>query len=116
MLTSKNYRQGLLVCENEVAGISEINADEFLVYRTQVASGELIEAQSFSQLSAALDYLNNFIDQSVKLSLLDWRFEAAGCEKISRTTAAAAAPANSSESPEPSGENSCRGCDGESCH
>lgn len=75
MLTLENYKNGFLIDEEVIGGVTEMAGGVYSAYVSHYLTGETLAYQEFNDAAQALEYL-----RAMKRS---WKFEGVGCGKIS---------------------------------
>lgn len=78
LLNAQNYKNGFLVDDEVIGGITEMDGGLFAAYISHYLTGETYAYQEFAQIDGALQYL-----ASVPRA---WVFESVGCSKIAKKT------------------------------
>ncbi|MEW6055958.1 MAG: hypothetical protein AB1540_05025 [Bdellovibrionota bacterium] len=71
LLTTKNYKDGFLIDDETIGGVTEMSNGVFAAYVSHYLTGETLDYREFSSLAEALERLNG-IDRK-------WIYESIGC-------------------------------------
>lgn len=74
-LTIKNYKNGFLVDDEVIGGVTEMAGAVYSAYVSHYLTGETLAYQEFNAVQPALDFLGAMNRE--------WEFEGVGCGKIS---------------------------------
>lgn len=105
LLTTENFRQGFLVDDEAIGGVTEMETDDgkrvYSAYVSHYLTGETLAYQECERLADALGFLAT-IERA-------WRYEAVGCSSKKKTTSATSC-GTSTNSGGGCGTSSCGSC------